>query len=72
MIVDVARKGVFEDAGLQAGMVILEANSQPAVSVDAFQKAVADARKSGRSKVLVAVRIGQITNYRTLDLSTKG
>ena len=66
------RKGVFEEAGLQVGMVILEANNAPATSVDAFQKAIADAKKSGRTKVLVAVRIGQITNYRTLDLTTKG
>ena len=72
VIVDVARKGIFEEAGLQDGMVILEANNQPATSVAAFEKAIADAKKSGRSKVLVAVRIGQITNYRTLDLATKG
>lgn len=72
VITDVSRKGVFEEAGLQVGMVILEANNAPATSVDAFQKAIADAKKSGRSKVLVAVRIGQITNYRTLDLTTKG
>ena len=72
VITDVSRKGVFEEAGLQVGMVILEANNAPATSVDAFQKAIADAKKSGRTKVLVAVRIGQITNYRTLDLTTKG
>ena len=72
VIVDVTRKGIFEDAGLQDGMVILEVNSQPATTVAAFEKAVAEAKKSGRSKVLVAVRIGQITNYRTLDLAAKG
>ena len=53
-------------------MIILEANNQPATTVAAFEKAIADAKKSGRTKVLVAVRIGQITNYRTLDLATKG
>ncbi|KCZ93786.1 Do family serine endopeptidase [Hyphomonas johnsonii] len=71
VVTDVARKGVFEDAGLQTGMVILDVNGQPATSVDAFEKAIAAAKKAGRTKVLIAVRIGQITNYRTLDLSTK-
>ena len=63
------RGGVVEESGLQPGMVLLEANNQPVKNVDALQKVIDAAKKAGRTKVLVAVRIGQITNYRTIDIS---
>lgn len=69
VIADVARGGVIEEAGLQRGWVLLEANSQPVDSVEAFQKVIDAAKKAGRTKVLIAVRIGQITQYRTIDIS---
>ena len=69
VIADVERGGVIEEAGLQRGMVLLEANSQPVSSIEALQKTIDAARKAGRSKVLIAVRIGQITQYRTIDIS---
>ncbi|HPE47408.1 MAG TPA: Do family serine endopeptidase [Hyphomonas sp.] len=69
VISDVKRGGVVEESGLQPGMVLLEANNQPVKNVDALQKVIDAAKKAGRTKVLVAVRIGQITNYRTIDIS---
>ena len=68
VISDVERGSAIEEAGLQRGMVLLEANSQPVTSVEALQKTIDSARKAGRSKVLIAVRIGQITQYRTIDV----
>ena len=69
LVTNVAKDGVMEEAGIQEGMVILEVNNKPATSVESFRKAIADAKKAKRTKILVAVRIGQITNYRTIDLS---
>ncbi|MCA8903092.1 MAG: trypsin-like peptidase domain-containing protein, partial [Hyphomonas sp.] len=69
VVTEVTRGGAIEESGLQPGMVILEANNQPVSSIDAFQKVIDSARKAGRSKVLVAIQIGQITNYRTIDIS---
>ena len=69
LVTNVAEDGVMEEAGIQEGMVILEVNNKPATSVESFRKAIADAKKAKRTKILVAVRIGQITNYRTIDLS---
>ena len=71
MISEVTRGGIIEDAGLQRGMVILEANSQPVSSVKDLQKVIDEAKKADRSKVLIAVRIGQITQYRTIDIGEK-
>lgn len=68
LVTEVERDGVMAEAGIQPGMVILEVNNQPATSVDAFKRAIADAERDNRSKVLIAVRIGQVTNYRTIDL----
>ena len=69
VVTHVDKGGVMDKAGLAEGMVILEVNNKPAASVEDFRKAIADARKSDRTKVLIAIRVGQITNYRTIDLS---
>jgi serine protease Do len=69
VVTGVTKEGVMEDAGFQPGMVILEVNNKPATSVEALRKAIDEAKRAKRTKILVAVRIGQITNYRTIDLS---
>ena len=69
ILTNVKRSSPFYDAGLREGMAILEINNQTATSVAAFERAIADARKAGRDKVLMAVRVQQATIYRTLDLS---
>ena len=67
-ITEVVKDGVFEKAGFEAGIVILEANGRAVPSVAEFEKAVAEARAANRSKVLLALRVGQVTNYRTVDI----
>lgn len=67
-ITEVTKDGIFEKAGFEAGIVILETNGRPVPSVDAFERAVAEAKAANRSKVLLAIRIGQVTNYRTIDI----
>ncbi len=69
VISEVEPGGAIEDAGLQRGMVILEANNEPVSSVDVLKKAIDAAKKANRTKVLIAVRVGQITTYRTIDIS---
>lgn len=68
IITEVDRKGVFADANLAPGLVLLEVNNQPVATATAFDAAVAAARKAGRTKVLIAIRAGQVTSYLTLDL----
>lgn len=67
-ITEVVKDGIFEKAGFEPGIIVLEANGRPVPTVDAFERAVAEARAANRSKVLLALRVGQITNYRTIDL----
>ena len=69
VISDVVKGGVIDEAGLQRGMVLLEANNEPVSSVDVLNKAIDAAKKANRTKVLIAVRVGQITAYRTIDIS---
>lgn len=68
MITEVVRDSVFEKAGFEKGIVILEANGQTVPTVEAFQRAADEARAANRSKILLAIRVGQATNYRTVDL----
>jgi len=69
VISEVVKGGVIDEAGLQRGMVLLEANNEPVSSVDVLKKAIDAAKKANRTKVLIAVRVGQITAYRTIDIS---
>jgi serine protease Do len=69
VILEVEPGGAIEEAGLQRGMVILEANNEPVSSVEVLKKAIDAAKKANRTKVLIAVRVGQITTYRTIDIS---
>jgi serine protease Do len=68
VITEVTPEGPFDKAGLQRDLVILEANGQPVPTVEAFEKTVRDARAANRSKILLAVRVGQSTTYLTVDL----
>ncbi|ABI77029.1 protease, Do family [Hyphomonas neptunium ATCC 15444] len=67
-ITEVTPDSVFAKAGFESGLVILESNGQPVPSVAAFEKTVSEARAANRSKILLAVRVGQTTIYRTVDL----
>lgn len=67
-ITEVTPDSVFAKARFEPGYVILEANGQPLPSVQAFETAVKEARAAKRSKILLAVRVGQATTYQTVDL----
>lgn len=67
-ITEVVKDGIFEKAGFEPGIVILEANGRAVPTVDAFERAIAEAKAANRSKVLLALRVGQVTNYRTVDI----
>ncbi len=70
-VVEVTADGVLQKAGLEPGMVILEANGRPVPSVDELQRALNEARANNRTKVLIAIRVGQVTRYLTIDLAAK-
>ncbi|MFN3313381.1 MAG: Do family serine endopeptidase [Hyphomonas sp.] len=67
-IMEVEPDGLFAKARLEPGIVILEANGRPVPTVEAFNRAVTEARGANRSKILLAIRVGQMTNYLTVDL----
>ncbi|HRJ01550.1 MAG TPA: Do family serine endopeptidase [Hyphomonas sp.] len=67
-ITEVVKDGVFEKAGFVEGIVVLEANGRAVPTVEAFERAVSEARAANRSKILLAIRVGQVTNYRTVDI----
>ncbi|MFN4025347.1 MAG: Do family serine endopeptidase [Hyphomonas sp.] len=69
LITEVTQDGLFSKAGfVEPGVVILEANGRPVPTVDAFERAMTEARSAGRTKALLAIRVGQSTSYRTVDL----
>ncbi len=67
-ITEVVPGGLIDRAGLGVGMAILEVNGKAVPTAEAFQRAIDDARAAGRSKALIAVRAGQVTGYRTIDI----
>ncbi|MEQ9507085.1 MAG: Do family serine endopeptidase [Hyphomonas sp.] len=67
-ISEVVKDGIFEKARLEPGIVILEANGRPVPTVEAFERAISEAKAANRSKVLLALRFGQVTNYSTIDI----
>jgi len=67
-ITEVTPDGIFAKAGFEKDLVILEANGQPVPTVEAFENTVKEAKAAQRSKILLAVRVGQATIYRTVDL----
>ncbi len=73
LITDLKRKSPLYKARLREGNVILEANNREVGTISEFRRAIADARKAGRSKVLLAVRVstslGGQTTYLAIDLS---
>ncbi len=70
-IVELTPGGVLAEVGLEPGIVILEANGSPVPTVDALQRALNQARANNRTKVLIAIRAGVVTNYLTIDLAAE-
>lgn len=73
LITDLKRKSPLYKARLREGAVILEANNREVGTISDFRQAIADAKKAGRDKVLLAVRtkisLGGQTTYLAIDLS---
>jgi formylglycine-generating enzyme required for sulfatase activity len=68
IIAEIDVGGIIDKGGLQRGMVLLEVNSQPVTDMATLQKSIGSSK---RNKVLIAVRIGQVTQYRTLNLGKR-
>lgn len=60
----------LRDAGIRSGMAILEINGRPLRSQDDMERAIEAAREAGRDKVLVAVRVGEVTTFRTVEIGS--
>ena len=67
-ITEVVKDGVFGKAGFEAGIVILDVDGRALPSVAEFESLIAEARAANRSKVLLTLRIGQITSFRAVDI----
>ncbi len=68
LVTDVEPGGALDEAGFREGLAILEANGRPTASVSDLETAIEAARASGRDKLLMAVRNGQVTNFVTVDI----
>ncbi|MEM6666255.1 MAG: Do family serine endopeptidase [Pseudomonadota bacterium] len=62
----------LRDAGLRGGMVLLDINGQVLSSEADMRRAVDAARAAGRDKILVAVRVGEVTTFRTVTIGEDG
>ncbi|MEM1106802.1 MAG: Do family serine endopeptidase [Pseudomonadota bacterium] len=53
---------------IPTGAAILEINGRPLENQDDMERAIQAARDAGRDKVLMAVRVGEITTFRTVEI----
>ncbi|MEM9738867.1 MAG: Do family serine endopeptidase [Pseudomonadota bacterium] len=60
----------LRDANIQSGMAILEINGRSLATQSDMERAIEAAREAGRDKVLVAVRVGEVTTFRTVEIGT--
>ena len=68
LITELAADSPLGEAGLRAGMAILEVNGAPVASASDIAAAIEAARERGRSNVLLAVRAGQVTTFATVAI----
>lgn len=68
MITEMRPDSPLRDIGLQSGMAILEMNGRPMNAISDMRQAIEAARQAGRDKALVAVRVGEITTFRTVEI----
>lgn len=71
VITDIEDDSPLYDLGLRKGLAILEVNNQTITNATEFERAIDSARRSGRTKVLMAVRAPGGTAYSTLDLEAE-
>ncbi|MEO0466379.1 MAG: Do family serine endopeptidase [Pseudomonadota bacterium] len=68
IITEMKSDSPLREAGLRGGMVLLDINGQTLASEGDMRRAVESARSAGRDKILVAVRVGDVTTFRTVDI----
>ncbi len=71
VITDLASDSPLREAGLRAGMAILEVNGTPVGSASAVEGAIDEARSRGRNNVLLAVRAGEVTTFMTVPIAVE-
>lgn len=68
VITEMESDSPMRDAQIRSGMAILEINGRPMASEEDMRRAIESAREAGRDKVLVAVRVGEVTTFRTVEI----
>lgn len=68
LITEMERASPFRDAGIRAGMAILEVNGRVLSSESDITEAIERARSEGKDRILVAVRAGDVTTFRTVEI----
>ena len=68
VITEMESDSPLREAQIRSGMAILEINGRPMASEEDMQRAIESAREAGRDKVLVAVRVGDVTTFRTVEI----
>ncbi len=68
-VLKVRRGDAFEEAGIAAGDVILEAQRKPINSADGLRRVIQTAKDEGKEHILVAVRKGRTTVFRPVNIS---
>ncbi|MEO1785763.1 MAG: Do family serine endopeptidase [Pseudomonadota bacterium] len=67
-IANVDEDSALAEAGIRAGMAILEVNGDPIGSVDEMEDAINAAKRAGRNRVLLAVQNGDLTAFYTVEV----
>ncbi|MEM0984624.1 MAG: Do family serine endopeptidase [Pseudomonadota bacterium] len=67
-VTDVKDGSILAEAGVRPGMAILEVNGDPVSSVEAMDNAIADAKRTGRERILLAVQNADITSFITVEV----
>ncbi len=69
-VADISRSSAFVDAGVEDGDVLLEAQGVALGKAQDLTKVVEEARKEGKQNILVAVRKGRATLFRTVEIES--
>lgn len=70
IITEMESDSPLRDAGIRSGMAVLEINGRTLRSQSDMERAIEAAREAGRDKVLVAVRVGEVTTFRTVEIGS--
>ena len=68
IITEMQADSPLRDAGLRSGMVMLEINGLALEEADDIQTAIDRARARGNDKILIAVRVGEVTTFQTVTI----